>query len=115
MVLLRTGTGKTWVAADAIVQLGKLAVFFVPTIMLVDQPATALCSHPGMPLVGEYHSDMSIPNTFEVLVTTPKVFETAQSHGVKTFDRKSFGIVVFDKVHHVIKYHPYRSLAFKLE
>jgi replicative superfamily II helicase len=51
IVLLPTGSGKTWVAADAIVQLGKPAVFFVATIVLVDQQATALRSRPGMPLV----------------------------------------------------------------
>ena len=116
VVLLPTGAGKTAIAAEAIVRVGKPAVMFVPTIHLVEQQARALRAHPGMPQpVGEFHGDLALPRSFAVLVTTPKAFEMAQARGESTFAWKEFGTVVFDEVHHVLKDHPYRNLALKLQ
>jgi ERCC4-related helicase len=52
---------------------------------------------------------------FNVLVTTPKAFEVAQSRGVASLAWGNFNAVVFDEVHHAIKDHPYRNLALKLK
>jgi superfamily II DNA or RNA helicase len=80
IVLLPTGAGKTWIAAEALVHIGTPAVFFVPTIPLVAQQAAALRERPNMPTVGEYHGDIkTVPTDFDVLVTTPKAFEVAQA------------------------------------
>ena len=114
VVLLPTGAGKTLVAAEVITRIGAPAVMFVPTIPLVSQQASAFRAHAGMPSVGEYHGDLSVPKDFSVLVTTPKAFEMAQARGEPAFAWPRFGVVVFDEVHHVIKDHPYRNLALKL-
>jgi ERCC4-related helicase len=119
IVLLPTGAGKTWIAADALVQVGTPAVFFVPTIPLVAQQAAALRARPNMPArVEEYHCDKKgiFPRDFDVLVTTPKAFEVAQqsSSSSSQLGWGKFKVVVFDEVHHVIKDHPYRSLGLKL-
>lgn len=83
-VLLPTGAGKTFIAAEATIAIGAPAVFFVPTIPLVEQQASAIRSRPNMPIVGEFHGDKSLPVRFDVLVTTPKAFETAQARGVES-------------------------------
>ena len=115
VVLLPTGAGKTFIAADVISRIGGMSLFFVPTIPLVGQQAAALRSRPNMPIVEEFHGEKSIPRyDFSVLVTTPKAFHTAQSRGEKTFSWDRFSVVVFDEVHHVIKNHPYRALALGL-
>ena len=114
VVLLPTGAGKTLIAAEAILRMQKKALFLVPTIPLVAQQATALRSCPGMLHVGEYHGELDVPRGVHILVTTPKAFETAQQRGEPTFAWSAFSAVVFDEVHHVIKDHPFRSLAMKL-
>lgn len=115
IVLLPTGAGKTFIAAEVISRIGGLALFFVPTIPLVSQQAAALRSRPNMPNVEEFHGEKPVPhNDFSVLVTTPKAFHTAQSRGEEVFSWDRFSVVVFDEVHHVIKHHPYRALSFGL-
>ena len=116
IVLLPTGAGKTAIAAEAILRVGKPAVMFVPTIHLVGQQAKALRAHQGMAQpVGEFHGERTLPCGFAVLVTTPKAFEMAQARGEPSLAWKEFGTVVFDEVHHVLKDHPYRNLALKLK
>ncbi len=117
VVLLPTGAGKTFIAGSVIARIGGIAVFFVPTIPLVSQQATALRSLPKMPTVEEFHGEKPVPrnNPFSVLVSTPKAFHTAQSRGEKLFQWDRFSAVIFDEVHHVIKNHPYRHLAFGLK
>ena len=114
IVLLPTGAGKTFIAAETILRIGAPAVFFVPTIPLVEQQAQALRSRPGMPLVGEFHGEKALPEGFSVLVTTPKAFETAQGRGISTLAWECFNVVVFDEIHHTLKDHPYRNLALRL-
>lgn len=114
IVLLPTGAGKTFIAAETILRIGAPALFFVPTIPLVEQQAQALRSRPGMPAVGEFHGERALPTNFSVLVTTPKAFETAQGRGIPTLAWDRFNVVVFDEVHHTLKDHPYRSLALRL-
>ena len=114
VVLLPTGTGKTLIAVEAIARRSQPAVLFVPTIPLVSQQAAAIRSQSPAARVDEYHGELSVPTDFDVLVTTPKAFETAQGRGVSAFQWSQFGTVVFDEVHHVIRDHPYRNLALKL-
>ena len=114
IVLLPTGAGKTFIAAEAILRIGAPALFFVPTIPLVAQQAQALRSRPGMPTVGEFHGERALPTNFSVLVTTPKAFQTAQGRGISTLAWDKFNVVVFDEVHHTLKDHPYRNLALML-
>ena len=115
VVLLPTGAGKTFIAADVISQIGGSALFFVPTIPLVSQQAAALRSRPNMSMVEEFHGEKPVPrNNFRILVTTPKAFHTAQVRGEASFSWNRFNTVVFDEVHHVIKNHPYRNLALGL-
>lgn len=115
IVLLPTGSGKTIIAAEVIARIGSPSVFFVPTVPLVNQQAAALRAHLGTLAVEEYHGDKSLPSSFDVLVSTPKAFEVAQSRGVTSLSWENFKVVVFDEVHHVIKDHPYRNLALKLK
>lgn len=103
------------IAAEAISRLGHPSLFFVPTIPLVAQQAAAIRAHLPTVTVGEYSGKSSLPQMFNVLVTTPKAFEVAQSHGVASLAWHNFNAVVFDEVHHAIKDHPYRNLALKLK
>eukprot|EP00551_Chaetoceros_affinis_P008024 CAMPEP_0203680408 /NCGR_PEP_ID=MMETSP0090-20130426/39147_1 /ASSEMBLY_ACC=CAM_ASM_001088 /TAXON_ID=426623 /ORGANISM="Chaetoceros affinis, Strain CCMP159" /LENGTH=749 /DNA_ID=CAMNT_0050548463 /DNA_START=86 /DNA_END=2335 /DNA_ORIENTATION=- len=115
IILLPTGAGKTYIAADAIIRIGFPALFLVPTIPLVAQQAEALSQRPGMKSIGVYHGDKQIPTNFHTLVSTPKAFETAQARGIPNFAFSNFKTIVFDEVHHVIKEHPYRSIALQLK
>jgi ERCC4-related helicase len=120
IVLLPTGAGKTPIAAVAIAETLKLnpstkAVLFVPTIALVGQQAKVM-RHWAVPSckVGEFHGETSLPIDFDVLVTTPKAFESSQLSGHSLCAWHIFSIVIFDEVHHAIKDHPYRTLAQRL-
>lgn len=119
IVLLPTGAGKTAIAAATLSRRMEeddalKGLFFVPTIALVAQQAKVMRTWMPKYVVGEYHGDASIPRMFAVLVTTPKAFEAAQLRGEEIFQWKNFSTVIFDEVHHVIKDHPYRSLAKRL-
>lgn len=117
IVLLPTGAGKTYIAAEIIHRLNSSALFLVPTIPLVSQQAAAIRSRLGKEkIVEEFHGQKQVPRTnFNVLVTTPKAFDMAQTRGEKLLSWEYFSIVIFDEVHHVIKDHPYRVLAHKLK
>jgi hypothetical protein len=119
IAMLPTGSGKTLIAAEAVRLLGtkkrallgapSRALFFVPTVMLVAQQAKVIREWTGL-RVCEYFGGQNLDVEFEVLVTTPKAFETAQARDTALAWR-SFRLVVFDEVHHVLKLHPYRTLA----
>jgi ERCC4-related helicase len=115
IVLLPTGSGKTLIAAEAIAQTfaqskNARAVMFVPTIALVAQQARALREWLGSACrVGEFHGEKTLPLVFDVLVSTPKAFESAQKRGTDICAWDKFSLIVFDEVHHVIKDHPYRT------
>jgi ERCC4-related helicase len=114
IALLPTGSGKTLIAAELIRQIGTPSVFFVPTIPLVNQQATAIRSHLSKLAIGQFNGESSLPKKFDVLVTTPKAFESAQARGITSLSWQRFNAVIFDEVHHAIKDHPYRHLALKL-
>ena len=67
IVLLPTGSGKTLIAAEAIRRIGTPSVFFVPTIPLVEQQATAIGSHLSSFVIGQFNGECSLPKTFDVL------------------------------------------------
>jgi Type III restriction enzyme, res subunit len=117
IVFLPTGAGKTWIAAEAIVQVGTPALFLVPTIPLVQQQAQALRSRPNMQAmkIVEFHDERALPQCFDVLVTTAKAFEGAQARGERSLAWNVFQTVVFGECRHVLKNHPYRDLASKLK
>jgi len=113
IAVLPTGSGKTLIAAELMRQVGPRSLFFVPTILLVEQQAQAVRNWTGAN-VAEYFGGASEPSEFDILVTTPKAFQMAQARGIKCLQWASIRLVVFDEVHHVLKDHPYRKLALDL-
>ncbi len=111
--MLPTGSGKTLIAAEVIKLVGAPAVFFVPTCMLVEQQAAAIRAWTNL-RVAEFMGGKPLAEAFDVLVTTPKAFEVAQSRNVASLQWTAFRLVAFDEVHHVLKDHPYRKLAAAL-
>ena len=111
IVVLPTGAGKTLIASELITGLGPPCL--VPTCMLVEQQARAAREWTGLQ-VAEFMGGVSVPQRFDVLVSTPKAFQMTQSRGAASFRFQGFKLVVFDEVHHVLKDHPYRKLALSL-
>lgn len=122
IVKMPTGSGKTIVAAQLVanhLNNGRnAALFLVPTQDLVEQQASVirrwcprakvLCFTGGM-------SDPTIENTcLTCLVSTPKAFLLLQQRK-PVFSWETFGFVVFDEVHHVLKDHPYRHIALRIK
>ena len=66
--------------------------------------------------VSEFMGGNALPLSFDVLVTTPEAFLVAQevTKHAATLDWSTFGVLVFDEVHHVLKNHPYRKIAQQL-
>ena len=102
------GSGKTLVAAETIKRVShRRALFLVPTCLLVAQQAEAVRVWTGRD-VREYMGGLAAPHSgFEVLVSTPKAFMSAQMQH-EHLAWSGFDLVVFDEVHHVLKEHPYR-------
>ena len=113
IVVLPTGAGKTLIASELMKRLGPGCLFLVPTCLLVEQQAKAIREWTGL-RVAEFMGGASMPQQFDVLVSTPKAFHTMQAKGVRSFRWDAFKLVVFDEVHHVLKEHPYRQLALSL-
>ena len=126
IIKMPTGSGKTFVAGELVKRRlehvkGKSAIFLVPTVDLVEQQALALETWSGIGIkVVRFHGGLSPSNVigqnFQVLVTTPTAFLRLQEKHPKTaVEWNCFSICVFDEVHHVIKDHPYRKVAFRLK
>jgi len=113
IAVLPTGSGKTLIAAELIKQVSSPCLFLVPTILLVEQQAQAVRNWTGLN-VKEYFGGATLPQQFDVLVSTPKAFQMAQGRGTQNLQWSALGLVVFDEVHHVLKDHPYRKLALHL-
>lgn len=115
IVVLPTGAGKTLIAGELIKRFGTPAVFLVPTVLLVEQQEAALRSWTNLD-VRPYQGGAALPPSFDILVSTPKAFETAQANAQcnRHLQWAEFKTVVFDEVHHVLKEHPYRKLALSL-
>lgn len=114
LVVLPTGAGKTILAAQLILRVRPPAVFLVPTILLVEQQCAAIANWTKLN-VCPFSGGLSLPSSFDILVTTPMAFKSAQSDPENVaLQWSSLRCVVFDEVHHVLKDHPYRKLALSL-
>jgi ERCC4-related helicase len=115
IVVLPTGSGKTLIAskiASHHIEAGKKILFLVPTCLLVQQQAQAVRSEIGTSVV-EYMGGAAVPSAFKVLVSTPAAFISLNASN-SNFCYESFGLIIFDEVHHVVKKHPYRKIARSL-
>lgn len=118
VVVLPTGSGKTLIAAAIAathVANGKRVLFLVPTCLLVQQQARAVRTETDLKVlkVAEYMGGASLPEVFQVLVSTPAAFIALNTSNEK-FRYETFGCIIFDEVHHVMKKHPYRKIARSL-
>lgn len=93
VVVLPTGTGKTFVAILAVQQLGRPALVITPTIDLMSQWYSELCVAFDSPvglLGGGYH---------DLQPLTVSTYDSAHLHLERWGNR--FGLVVFDECHHL--------------
>lgn len=111
IVLLPTGSGKTLIGAEVIKRIGGRALFFVPTCLLVEQQANALREWTHLE-VAEFMGGLTLPSSFDVLVTTPEKFRLVQTRanagggplpidpesGSSLLQWSAFRIVIFDEV-----------------
>lgn len=115
IVVLPPGAGKTVIAGEVIARIGAPALVLVPTVYLVTKHEQTLRSVTGLN-VRPFSGGAVLPPVFDVLVSTPKAFEVAQSHLSKNRNLRwrNFRTVVFHEVQHVFKDHPYRKLALDM-
>ncbi|KAJ3110927.1 Interferon-induced helicase C domain-containing protein 1 [Physocladia obscura] len=118
IAVLPTGSGKTLIAAAVIAHQKAPArvLFVVPTVVLVAQQATVLRKETKLvvaELSGGIASNAAVDSNFNVIVATPAAaLNAAEKSPDLEFSR--FQLIVFDEIHHVIKKHPYRSIALLL-
>lgn len=123
IVVLPTGSGKTLIAAATIhsifIKNSNLrnilpckSLFLVPTCLLVEQQSKAMRYETNLN-IAEYMGGRATPEAYDVLVSTPAAFLILSDSNAK-FRLNVFSLVVFDEVHHVLKRHPYRSIARRL-
>ncbi len=93
MVVLPTGTGKTYVAVLAIAKVGRPALVVTPTIDLLNQWYEELLSSfgPQIGLLGGGHHELQ-----PLTVTT---YDSAYIYVEKWANR--FGLIIFDECHHL--------------
>ena len=117
-MVLPTGAGKTLIAAKAaeanVAATKQPTLFLVPTKLLVAQQAQAFVAATSL-RVTCLHGELAVPAfaTFDALVATPAAMIAQQ--GCDDLSFQQFGLVVFDEVHHVVKNHPYRKVAVRLQ
>eukprot|EP00178_Gracilaria_changii_P005251 TRINITY_DN185_c0_g1_i2.p1 TRINITY_DN185_c0_g1~~TRINITY_DN185_c0_g1_i2.p1 ORF type:complete len:575 (+),score=94.75 TRINITY_DN185_c0_g1_i2:4379-6103(+) len=114
LIILPTGSGKTLIAAEAIRHLPCPALFLVPTVLLVKQQSAALRSQLSHLTIATLHGGSRPKTAWHVLVATPAAFHAAML-AANTPKWHQFGVIVFDEVHHMLKKHPYRTLALSLK
>ncbi|KAL2941463.1 Endoribonuclease Dicer-like protein 2 [Bienertia sinuspersici] len=124
IVFLETGSGKTLIAVMLLRSYAHLlrrpaqsyiAVFLVPTVVLVTQQAEVIKMHTDLK-VGKYWGDMGVDfwdaatwqkelDEHEVLVMTPKILLDALSH---TYIKPNMiKVLIFDECHNARGNHPY--------
>lgn len=127
IICLETGCGKTLIAAMLLKELSFkfsssmpcIAVFLVPTVMLVQQQANAIVEYADLK-VGQYNgqnddrSKWDIKkwecniNNLEVLVMTPQILLNVLHHAFIKLE--AIKVLVFDECHHCQKGHPYAQI-----
>ncbi|KAL3355451.1 hypothetical protein AABB24_019498 [Solanum stoloniferum] len=126
IVYLETGSGKTLIAIMLLRSYAYLlrkpspyiAVFLVPTVVLVTQQGDALMLHTDLK-VGKYWGEMGVDywdaatwqqqvDDHEVLVMTPAILLAALRHSFLQIDM--IKIIIFDECHNARGKHPYASI-----
>jgi ERCC4-related helicase len=120
IVVLPTGSGKTLIAAETIRRHlsscpTSRALFIVPTVLLVNQSTDALKGHMPNVSVASHHGGRAAPYRYSILVSTPAAFSALAEANPLMYGLPTFGVIVFDEVHHVVKSHPYRAIARSLQ
>lgn len=125
IIMMPTGSGKTFLAAELIRKnlnngQGRAVLFVVPTQDLVDQQSQAIEKWCPDVTVLRFTGGMTDPRSWQpnekvCLVSTPKAFLHLQSRKEDTFGWQAFGLVCFDEVHHVLKEHPFRQIALNIQ
>ncbi|KAH0711484.1 hypothetical protein KY289_007443 [Solanum tuberosum] len=126
IVYLETGSGKTLIAIMLLRSYAYLlrkpspyiAVFLVPTVVLVTQQGDALMLHTDLK-VGKYWGEMGVDywdaatwqqqvDDHEVLVMTPAILLAALRHSFLQIDM--IKVIIFDECHNARGKHPYSSI-----
>lgn len=127
IVFLETGSGKTLIAIMLLRSFAHLlrrptqpyiAVFLVPTVVLVTQQAEVIKMHTDLK-VGKYWGDMGVDfwdadtwnkelEKHEVLVMTPKILLDALSHTYIKLEM--IKVLIFDECHNARGKHPYACI-----
>nr|XP_017225094.1 PREDICTED: endoribonuclease Dicer homolog 2-like isoform X3 [Daucus carota subsp. sativus] len=126
IVYLETGSGKTLIAIMLLRSYAHLlrkpstflAVFLVPTVVLVSQQAEVVQMHTDLK-VGRYWGEMGVDfwnaadwkkqqDEFEVLVMTPQILLNALRHSFLKLE--TIRILIFDECHHARRRHPYACI-----
>ena len=93
VVLLPTGSGKTYVAQLAMMSVMRSTLIIVPTLDLLNQWASVLERAFGQPV------GMIGGGSFEILPITVSTYDSACIHMERLGGR--FGLLIFDEVHHL--------------
>ncbi|CAO2832596.1 unnamed protein product [Amaranthus hypochondriacus] len=127
IVFLETGSGKTLIAVMLLRSYAHLirrptqssiAVFLVPTVVLVTQQADVIEMHTDLK-VGKYWGEMGVDfwdaatwqkqlEEHEVLVMTPKILLDALSHTYIKLEK--IKVLIFDECHNARGNHPYARI-----
>nr|GMD70111.1 endoribonuclease Dicer homolog 2-like [Ipomoea batatas] len=126
IVFLETGSGKTLIAIMLLRSFAHLirkpspyiAVFLVPTVVLVTQQGEAIRKHTDL-RIGKYWGEMGVDywdakmwmqqvQNFEVLIMTPAILLAALRHSFIGIDM--IKILIFDECHNARGKHPYSCI-----
>ncbi|XP_057788683.1 endoribonuclease Dicer homolog 2-like isoform X1 [Salvia miltiorrhiza] len=126
IVFFETGTGKTLIAIMLLRSYSHLlrkpapyiAVFLVPTVVLVTQQSEVVALHTDLK-VGKYYGEMGVDfwdeatwkrevNKYEVLVMTPQILLDALRHTFLRLDQ--IKVLIFDECHNARGKHQYACI-----